>query len=105
MALLYTQSKGFIADIQVKDLFCIGSIAEAFSSFFLKRASSKEDREKTLQDIMARQIKSENGEMAPLHIFPEACSTNGTHVIKLSKGAFYSLRKVRPMVFNYHEIS
>ena len=38
-------------------------------------------------------------------MFPEACSTNGTHVIKLSKGAFYSLRKVRPTVFNYHEIS
>lgn len=103
MALLWTQSCGFIADMQVRDLIWIGSIAEAISSTFLKRASTKEDREKTLQDIMARQIKSEQGVMVPLHIFPEACSTNGTSIIKLSKGAFYSLRKVRPMVFNYTE--
>ena len=105
LALVNVQHVGFIADVLVRDIPLIGSIAEAISSTFLKRAASKEEREKTLQDIMARQIRSEQGEMVPLHIFPEACSTNGTHVIKLSKGAFYSLRKVRPTVFSYRENS
>lgn len=36
-----------------------------------------------------------------LHIFPEGCTTNGTKLIKFKKGAFASLKAVKPMVLRY----
>lgn len=36
-----------------------------------------------------------------LTIYPEGCTTNGTHLIKFKKGAFASLRAVRPSVMKY----
>ena len=40
-----------------------------------------------------------------MHIFPEACNTNKTAVIKFKKGSFASLRAVSPLVFRYKEFS
>lgn len=37
-----------------------------------------------------------------LNIFPEGCTTNGTKLIQFKKGAFNSLRAVRPVVITYN---
>jgi len=34
-------------------------------------------------------------------MYPEGCSTNGQYMIKFKKGAFGSLRAVKPYVYNY----
>ena len=31
-------------------------------------------------------------------IFPEGCTTNGTHLIKFKRGAFYALKPVKPFI-------
>jgi hypothetical protein len=43
-----------------------------------------------------RAILGEKGNMPPITIFPEGCTTNGESVIQFKKGAFASLRAVKP---------
>lgn len=40
--------------------------------------------------------------MPILHLFPEGCTTNGTKLIKFKRGAFGSLRAVRPVALTYN---
>jgi len=37
----------------------------------------------------------------PIHIYPEGSTTNGTAILKFKKGAFASLKAVKPMCFCY----
>lgn len=39
--------------------------------------------------------------MKPLTIFAEGCSSTGEYVIKMRKGAFFTLRKVKPFALKY----
>lgn len=50
---------------------------------------------------MERQIKAERNEASPLLIFAEGATTNGTALIEFKKGAFMSLRKVKPHFCDY----
>jgi len=43
--------------------------------------------------------------MPPLLIYPEGATTNGSHIIKFKKGAFMSLRKIKPHVSTFKAIS
>lgn len=43
----------------------------------------------------------EQGLYPPLIIYPEGGTTNGTHLVKFKKGAFFSLRAVSPVVIMY----
>ena len=55
-----------------------------------------QQRSRVLQQIEERQIEAERGEKPPLLIFPEGATTNGTCLIEFKKGAFASLRGVKP---------
>ena len=65
---------------------------------FVKRnnQASAEDRDQLLEQIRARQIEAENGTSSPLTIFPEGGTTNGEYIISFKKGAFQTLRAVKP---------
>lgn len=63
---------------------------------FEREKVTSSDRSNIVKLIESRQIQAENGERAPILIFPEGCTTFGTHVIKFKKGAFASLRAVQP---------
>jgi 1-acyl-sn-glycerol-3-phosphate acyltransferase len=63
-----------------------------------KNEDSAEERKKLLKTIELRQIRAENGEVPPLVINPEGATTNGTHLIKFKRGAFMSLRRIKPLV-------
>ena len=41
---------------------------------------------------------AEEGKAGPILIFPEGCSTNGKYMIQFKKGAFFSLKPVKPFV-------
>jgi len=71
----------------------------------LKRGDTKENRLDTLNKIKDRQELSEQGLAPPLHIFPEGCTTNGTKLIKFKKGAFDSLKAIKPILLNYEASS
>jgi len=49
-----------------------------------------------MKQIEDRQILGEQGKMPSITIYPEGCTTNGTCIIKFRKGAFGTLRKVKP---------
>lgn len=65
------------------------------------KKDSADVRAQLLEDIKTRQIKAEKGEMPPLLIYPEGATTNGSHIIKFKKGAFMSLRKIKPHVSTF----
>ena len=57
---------------------------------------SSEVRDKVIKDIEERQTAAEKGLTTPVFIFPEGATTNGTSVLTLKRGAFASLKAVRP---------
>jgi lysophosphatidylcholine acyltransferase/lyso-PAF acetyltransferase len=59
---------------------------------------SKEVRIAKLKEIEDRQIAAEKGEHNPLMMCPEGATTNGRYLIEFKRGAFYSLRPVKPYV-------
>lgn len=69
------------------------------------KKDSTEQRSQLLEDIKERQIQAEKGELPPLLIYPEGATTNGSHLIKFKKGAFMSLRKIKPHVSTFRAIS
>ena len=46
-------------------------------------------------------MKSELGLFPHITIYPEGCTTNGEGILTFKKGAFASLRPVRPIVLKY----
>lgn len=69
------------------------------------KKDSKEVREKLISEIQDRQIKAEKGETKPLGIYPEGATTNGTSLLEFKKGAFMSLRKVKPYVSQFWSLT
>lgn len=62
---------------------------------------SKEVRQAKLSEIEDRQIEAEKGLKSPLMMCPEGATTNGRYLIEFKRGAFYSLRAVKPYVSKY----
>lgn len=92
---------GFIQRNGIKKTPCIGYIAEVIGGVFVKRGSTKEKRAETIRIIQERQMESEQGLRPPIHIFPEGANTNGSCILKFKKGAFASLKAVKPQCFCY----
>lgn len=103
IVILYHQFPGFIADTHIKRVLFIGKIAVGCSSFFTERGGSKEERVKAAQLLSERQILGEKGERPIINIFPEGATTNGKCMLKMKKGAFGSLRAVRPAVLKWKQ--
>ena len=102
MISLYTEQCSYVSKDDIRRYPGIGKIAELLQCIFLVRGDTREKRTEALQKIAKRQELGESGEMPPLLIYPEGCTTNGTSMIKFKKGAFHSLRAVRPMTINYY---
>lgn len=58
----------------------------------------KEVRQAKLKEIEERQIAAEKGLRSPLMMCPEGATTNGRYLLEFKRGAFYSLRAVKPYV-------
>lgn len=87
---------GFLQRNGSRKVMCIGYISEVIGGVFMKRASTKEERQRALQIIKERQLEAEAGIRPPIHIFPEGSTTNGSALLKFKKGAFASLKAVKP---------
>ena len=72
----------------------------ALNAIYLSRGSSKEAREKVVEQIMTRQdeIEASNGELRRMMVFTEGVTSNGSHLLKFKKGAFIGEKRVRPLV-------
>jgi len=64
-----------------------------------------EVREAKLKEIEERQITAEKGENTPIMMCPEGATTNGNFLIKFKRGAFYSLRPVKPYFSKYWSLT
>lgn len=65
---------------------------------------AKEIRDLLIEAIKDRQIRCENKEATPLCIFPEGATTNGLSILEFKKGAFCSLRGVKPFFTKYQSL-
>jgi lysophosphatidylcholine acyltransferase/lyso-PAF acetyltransferase len=92
---------GFIAKYDIKKLLiCFRDI---IGILFIKRnnSASLEEREEIVKQITDRQIAAEQGKSTPLTIFPEGGTSNGKYIVSFKRGAFQSLRAVKPHFVTY----
>lgn len=70
-----------------------------------EKKDSPEVRAQLIENIKMRQIQAEKGELPPLLIYPEGSTSNGSHIIKFKRGAFMSLRKIKPHVSTFKALT
>jgi len=54
------------------------------------------------EKIVERQKVASAGDLPPLHVSVEGCTTNNTVLIEFKRGAFYGLQSVKPVLFKYY---
>jgi len=93
----------FIGKRELTHIPLLGKLVTPLDSLLVGRDNkdAKEKRDVLMEQVKARQLAAEEGTERPLTIFPEGCSTSGEYVIRFKKGAFVSLRKVKPFCMNY----
>jgi 1-acyl-sn-glycerol-3-phosphate acyltransferase len=82
----------------------LGFVSDCMQCIFMQRGDTKEGRALILEKIKERQIQSELGLSVPIHIYPEGATTNGSAILPFKKGAFASLRAVKPYTFCYWSV-
>lgn len=92
-------SQSFVADRNLIDglpLFRYLTIPLGFLLFSRDKDGPPGERSNLMKLIEERASEAERGEKTAVLIFPEGCTTYGSHVIKFKKGAFVHLKKVKP---------
>jgi 1-acyl-sn-glycerol-3-phosphate acyltransferase len=103
--IIYLTFPSFVAKQETLNVPVIGKGSQIIQCLYLKRGDTKENRMDALRRIKERQEISEKSLAPPLHIFVEGCTTNGTKLIKFKRGAFDSLKAVKPIVLTYKTAS
>ena len=69
----------------------------------MPRAASKEERDKIVEYVANRQKMIEESDLdyPPIHIFPESINSNGLYMHRFRRGAFTSLRPIKPMLLDF----
>lgn len=92
----------FAAKKELKYVPLAGLVFQALNIIFISREASHEVLNQVVAQIDERQKQiEEEGIYPPLAIFPEGTTSNGTHILPFKRGAFMSLRAVRPVVMKF----
>ena len=72
---------------------------------YMSRGDDPKVRERCLEQIKERVIAIEDECLpwSPFVIFPEGTTSNGTHILKFKRGAFASMRTVKPCYFTIND--
>lgn len=93
----------FAPSEEFRNVPLLGTLASAIDSIYIPRGGSEENKARSLMLIRERQeIIEETGQYAPFLLFPEAGTSNGSHILSFKKGAFFAEKTVRPMYMKYH---
>jgi len=89
-----------VAD-SIRGLPVFGPLTRAIQCVYIKRDGDANVREMAIQSIMDRQtaIAHDGIDHAPICIFPEGTTTNGTHISPFKRGAFLSNLPVTPTYY------
>lgn len=94
----YKYGTSFISKKTILKVPFVSQMAKYNHSLFLDR-TNKEEREKTVDEIIQRQKDIMQGKyQRKLNIFPEGTITSGRYLIKFKRGAFVSLLPVKPLI-------
>ena len=89
---------GFTPKKEIVDIPFAGTIATGLSSLFVSRGSNPEEREKVVDEIVARQalIEVDNLPYQPFCVFAEGTTSSGKCLLPFKRGAFAAMRTVQP---------
>ena len=100
--LLKTLIPAFTPSTEFESAPLLSTFIDAIDSIYIPRGGSPEARAAALKVITDRQdLIEEAGEYAPVLVFPEGGTTNGSHLIKFKKGAFVNEKRVTPVLLKY----
>jgi len=104
MIQLYIDFPSYIASKSVKKIPIVGRVATAAGTVFVQRGGGdKEQRAQVLKNLIERQMQAERGERPIINMYPEGCTTNGSCIVKMKKGAFQALRPLKIQTFKFKQ--
>jgi 1-acyl-sn-glycerol-3-phosphate acyltransferase len=92
----------FASKRNFRDFPIFGILVKALGCLFISRGASADKRDQIVEQIGERQQTVElTGKYPPICIFPEGGTSNGHYILPLKRGAFASLRAVKPIILKY----
>ena len=92
----------FVSKDALKTVPLVRTVAGMLDWLLINRESSKEQKEKIIDDIKERQMQIDEGKTkVPLLIFPEGTTTNGLYLTEFKRGAFAAFQPVKPVWVKY----
>ena len=91
----------FAPKAAIRKVPLISGAANALNSVYIERGGNKQARDELVQKLVNRTklIENDQLEYAPLCIFAEGMTSNGTHLLPFKRGAFESMRTITPCFF------
>lgn len=102
LILIYIVTPAFAPTAGFKKVPIFSTTCSVLDSIFIDRGADEATRQRTIKTICDRQsLIEETGKYAPLAVFVEGATSNGTHLLKFRRGAFLGEKRVTPMFLNY----
>ncbi|CAI2372873.1 unnamed protein product [Moneuplotes crassus] len=77
-------------------------VGRMLNCLYVDRETSKDNKDKIIQDIIQRQVLMEEGkDKFPLIIYPEGTTSNGFGMMEFKRGAFVSSKPIKPISVKY----
>ena len=103
MVLIKTVHPAFTPSTEYESFPLFATLIWALDSIYIPRGGTECDRKESLERLLARQeiIEKDPKSYSPFLIFAEGGTSNNTHILKFKKGAFFSGKKVKPIMLKY----
>ena len=92
----------FTPKASVREIPLGSSIPNSLQCIYVDRAGSQSARDRLVQSFTDRQtaIEVQNEDFAPLSVFAEGTTTNGSHLLPFKRGAFAGMRTTTPCFYS-----
>lgn len=92
----------YVSKDAIKKIPLINTMGQMMNCIYIDRESSKENKNKIIDDIVQRQEEIEDGKVKwHVVIFPEGTTSNGFRMMEFKRGGFVGMKPVKPMYIKY----
>lgn len=101
--MILKQKPAFAPDAAFRKIPVFNTTIECLDSIYIHRSGDQSQRDNIVKTFVDRQeLIEETGRYAPLNIFAEGGTSNGTQLLKFRRGAFIGEKRLRPIYLKYH---
>ena len=92
----------FVSKAAVGKIPLVKEVGAMLNCLYIDREAAKDNKNKVIEDLAKRQEDIDEGkDKFPLIIYPEGTTSNGLSMMEFKRGAFVSMKPVKPISVKY----